>query len=112
MKRKFAVPLENGVLCSHFGHCTQFAFIDTDGNTVLSETLATPPPHEPGILPLWLYGEQVTDIIAGGMGQHAQSILVQNGIKVHMGAPQKSAKALVEDCLNDILETGANQCDH
>ena len=65
MKRKFAVPLENGVLCSHFGHCTQFAFIDTDGNTVLSETLATPPPHEPGILPLWLYGEQVTDIIAG-----------------------------------------------
>jgi hypothetical protein len=46
------------------------------------------------------------------MGQHAQSILVQNGIKVHMGAPQKSAKALVEDCLNDMLETGANQCDH
>jgi predicted Fe-Mo cluster-binding NifX family protein len=61
---------------------------------------------------LWLYGEKVTDVIAGGMGQHAQSILVQNGVKVHMGAPQKSARELVEDCLGDVLETGANKCDH
>lgn len=112
MKRRFAVPLENGALCSHFGHCTEFAFIDTEDKKIISEIVSSPPPHEPGVLPLWLYEEKVTDVIAGGMGQHAQSILVQNGIKVHMGAPQKTARELVVDCLGDVLETGANKCDH
>lgn len=112
MKRRFAIPLENGVLCSHFGHCTQFAFINTNDDIILSESLATPPPHEPGVLPLWLHDEGITDIIAGGMGQHAQSILVQNGIKIHLGAPQKPARELVEECLSGVLETGANKCDH
>jgi len=27
---KYAVPVSGGVLCSHFGHCEQFALFDVD----------------------------------------------------------------------------------
>jgi len=71
MKKRIAIPLENGILCSHFGHCQQFAIIDTENKSISGETLVTPPPHEPGLLPGWLAEKGVTDVIAGGMGQRA-----------------------------------------
>jgi predicted Fe-Mo cluster-binding NifX family protein len=112
VKKRFAIPLENGVLCSHFGHCTQFAIVDTEDNKVIAENLVTPPPHKPGLLPAWLHEKNVTDVISGGMGQHAQSLFAQNNIKVYVGADPKSAKELVQDFLNECLETGSNRCDH
>ncbi|MDD4058492.1 MAG: NifB/NifX family molybdenum-iron cluster-binding protein [Bacteroidales bacterium] len=112
MKKFFAIPLENGVLCSHFGHCTQFALVETDENGVISERLVTPPPHEPGLLPAWLSSQGVTHVIAGGMGQHALSLFAQNNIRVFLGAVAKEARELVSDCLNEKLETGGNRCDH
>jgi predicted Fe-Mo cluster-binding NifX family protein len=54
MKKRIAIPLEGGILCSHFGHCEQFAIVDADDKTITAETLITPPPHEPGLLPGWL----------------------------------------------------------
>lgn len=35
--KKIAIPLENGRLCSHFGHCEQFAIIDVENNTITGE---------------------------------------------------------------------------
>lgn len=52
--KKIAIPLENGRLCAHFGHCQQFSIVDVDNNAIVSETRVTPPPHEPGLLPAWL----------------------------------------------------------
>ena len=75
MKKKIAIPLEEGILCSHFGHCQQFAIIDADGNNVTGETFITPPPHEPGLLSGWLAEKGVTDVIAGGMGQRPLTFL-------------------------------------
>ncbi|PKO98424.1 MAG: ATPase [Bacteroidetes bacterium HGW-Bacteroidetes-8] len=112
MKNKFAIPLENGVLCSHFGHCQQFAIIDVDDNVITSEKLITPPPHEPGLLPAWLAEQGVTEIIAGGIGQRAITLFQTSNIKVNMGAQPKSPKDLVSDCITNSLITGANACDH
>ena len=28
-----AVPVANGTLCAHFGHCEQFAFIEADSTS-------------------------------------------------------------------------------
>jgi predicted Fe-Mo cluster-binding NifX family protein len=112
MKKRIAIPLENGFLCSHFGHCEQFAIIDAENNKVSDETLVNPPPHEPGLLPGWLAEKGVTDVIAGGMGQRAINLFNQQKINVYVGAPRKSPKELAADLLNNSLAAGANYCDH
>ena len=112
MKRKIAIPLENGVLCSHFGHCQQFAIVDTENNLINSEILITPPPHEPGLLPAWLAEKGVTDVIAGGMGQRAINLFNQQKINVFVGAQLKNHKELAEDLVLNRLAAGANYCDH
>jgi len=112
MKKRIAIPLEDGILCSHFGHCQQFAIIDTDNTSVTRETLVTPPPHEPGLLPGWLAEKGVTDVIAGGMGQRAITLFNEQKINVFVGAPIKKSKDLANDLLNNTLSAGANYCDH
>ncbi len=112
MTLKFAIPLENGRLCSHFGHCQQFAIIDVENDVVVNEVLVTPPPHEPGLLPAWLAEKGVTDVIAGGMGQRAINLFREQNIDVNIGAQPKEPKQLVNDWINNSLVTGANACDH
>jgi predicted Fe-Mo cluster-binding NifX family protein len=112
MNRKIAIPLEDGLLCAHFGHCSQFAIIDTDNGTINKETFVTPPPHEPGLLPAWLAEKGVTDVIAGGMGQRAITLFNQQKINVFVGAQQKPPQDLAKDLINDSLVAGANFCDH
>ena len=111
---RIAIPLADGRLCAHFGHCQQFALLDVDEKTgkATTQKLLTPPPHEPGVLPSWLHGLGATVIIAGGMGQRAQQIFEQNGIKVVVGAPAQSPEQLVADYVAGTLATGANLCDH
>ncbi len=112
MKKRIAIPLEGGILCSHFGHCEQFAIIDADEKTITGEALVTPPPHEPGLLPGWLAEHGVTDVIAGGMGQRAIGLFNQRCINVFVGAPVKSPGELATDLINERLQAGANYCDH
>lgn len=111
---RYAVPLVNGTLSAHFGHCEEFAFIDVDAETndVTSVTKATPPPHEPGVLPEWLSGKGVKIIIAGGMGRRAQGLFAQSGIKVLVGAPEAAPEEIVRAYLDGTLELGTNICDH
>ena len=112
MKYTFAIPLENGRLCSHFGHCEQFSIIHVENNTIVDEKLITPPPHEPGLLPGWLAERGVTDVIAGGMGQRAISLFEAQHIRVNVGAQPKAPGELVADWLKNALVTGNNACDH
>jgi len=112
MKKRIAIPLENGILCSHFGHCEQFAIIDVENNKISGESLITPPPHEPGLLPAWLAEKAVTDVIAGGMGQRAIDLFNGQNINVFVGAQLKKPTELANDLLNNSLSAGANYCDH
>jgi predicted Fe-Mo cluster-binding NifX family protein len=34
MKKIIAIPLENGVLCAHFGHCQTFAIVNVENGTI------------------------------------------------------------------------------
>ncbi len=112
MKYVFAIPLEGGRLCSHFGHCEQFSIINVEDKSIMADKLVTPPPHEPGLLPRWLADMGVTNIIAGGMGQRALDLFEQNKIDVNYGAQSKTPKELVQDWLDDSLQLGGNSCDH
>jgi len=113
-KMRIAVPLAQGKLSLHFGHCDQFAIFDIDDELkkVINRKDETPPAHEPGALPRWLHENNVSVIIAGGMGQRAQQLFAQNDIKVVIGASSNSAEELVSAYLQDTLETGDNICDH
>jgi predicted Fe-Mo cluster-binding NifX family protein len=110
---KFAIPLAEGKLTPHFGHCASFALIEAeeDGSIARREDVV-PPPHEPGLLPRWLHEREVNVIIAGGMGGRAQELFAQNGIKVVTGAPRETPEALVKAYLAGSLVTGDNACDH
>lgn len=110
---KFAIPMADGKLCMHFGHCETFALIVVDEERKLvSEESVDPPPHQPGLLPPWLAERGVTHVIAGGMGQRAQQLFRSAGIDVLVGAPAKEAAELVRDYLAGTLSTGENLCDH
>jgi predicted Fe-Mo cluster-binding NifX family protein len=109
---KFAIPLANGKLTAHFGHCREFVLIDVEGNEITNKETIEPPPHEPGVLPAWLHSLGASVIIAGGMGGRALSLFEQNGIKVLTGASAGEPEDLVRSYLNNILATGDNVCDH
>ncbi|MFA7692823.1 MAG: ATPase [Candidatus Hydrogenedentes bacterium] len=111
---RFAIPVAEGKLALHFGHCAQFAMVDVDDGSkhIVSTFLVDAPPHEPGLLPTWLANQDVNIIIAGGMGVRAQELLVQQGIEVVVGAPSDAPETLVRAYLDDTLQTGGNLCDH
>ena len=109
---KFAIPVAEGKLTAHFGHCRQFAIIDVEENKIKSKETRVPPPHEPGVLPRWLHKQGTDVIIAGGMGARALDLLAQNGIKVLTGAPTLTPEELVQQYIDNSLQTGANVCDH
>jgi len=110
---KIAIPVANGILCQHFGHCEEFAIIDVDETGQIKSMLSEePPPHEPGVLPAWLKSKGVGLVIAGGMGQSAQMIFSKNNISVTVGAPALSPEKLVHLHVAGTLKSGSNLCDH
>jgi Mrp family chromosome partitioning ATPase/predicted Fe-Mo cluster-binding NifX family protein len=111
---KIAVPVAQGRLCQHFGHCEQFALlsVNTEDKKIQSIEHLNPPPHEPGVLPRWLAQENADLVIAGGMGSRAQGIFQEQGIQVITGAQNGDPEEIVMDYLNNNLVTGANACDH
>jgi len=111
---RIAIPVVNGRLSMHFGHCETFALIDVgpQAKAVLKQETVAAPEHQPGLLPRWLAERGAQVIIAGGMGQRAQGLFAENGIKVVVGAPAGEPEALVAAYLDGTLQTGANVCDH
>jgi len=111
---KIAIPMADGKLTNHFGHCESFALVDVDSaeKKILKREDIIPPPHEPGLLPPWLAERGVNLVIAGGMGQRAQGLFAEQGIQVFVGAPADTPEILVGNYLSGTLQTGVNACDH
>ena len=105
-------PVSGGKLSPHFGHCEQFAFIETENGKIKQTAMRTPPGHEPGVLPNWLHEQGANVAIVGGMGERAQQLLREKGIEVIIGAPMDSPESLANQYLSNSLVAGANICDH
>lgn len=110
--KRIAVPIENGQVCSHFGHAPQFAVYDVADGQIRAETVLEAPPHQPGLLPEWLAGHEVNVVLAGGIGGRAQQLLAQRGIEVVLGVVPGEAGAAARAYLQGNLESGDNACDH
>jgi len=111
---RYAVPVSDGMVSAHFGHCEHFALVDVDEgeNKIVGKELVPSPGHQPGLLPQWLAEQGVSVVIASGMGSRAQSLFQQNRIQVIIGALESDPEKAVRSYLNGILATGDNICDH
>jgi len=111
---RIAIPVVEGHLSAHFGHCEEFAIynVDIENKKIVSQESTPPPPHEPGVLPAWLSEKGVNMIIAGGMGSRAQQIFVEEGIQVVVGTPAEGSDEIIRAYLNGTLASGENICDH
>ena len=109
-----AVPLADGKLTAHFGHCETFAFVtlDESSKTVVARRDLAPPPHEPGVIPRWVAEHGANLILAGGMGSKARDIFEAAGVNVVTGCPEDEPEALILAYVNGTLATGENVCDH
>ena len=78
---KIAIPIVEGKLSLHFGHCSHFALVDVDDKTkkIGATTMAEPPPHEPGVCPNGCTSGQRHP--GRRMGTCAQQLFQQNGIQ-------------------------------
>jgi len=112
LKQKIAIPVSEGILDPHFGHCQQFAMVAVEKNRISSVDYLDAPPHQPGLLPPWLAERGATDVIAGGMGQRAIQLFNNPGVNVFGGAPKQTPEEVVEGFLNKTLDFSANYCDH
>ncbi len=112
MEKIIVVPISEGVLSSHFGHCEQFYFAVVKENQIIEEYLKTPPKHEPELFPRWVQEQGGNLVIAGGMGQKACSLFAQNNIETIVGAPINFPRKVVESYLSGVLKTTENSCTH
>lgn len=111
---RIAIPLANGKLSLHFGHCERFALVDVDPTEkkILNREDIEAPLHQPGLLPPWLAERGANIIITGGIGQRAQALFAEQGIQVVVGAAAETPEKLVSDYLAGTLQAGENVCDH
>jgi predicted Fe-Mo cluster-binding NifX family protein len=111
---RFAVPVAEGKVAAHFGHCSHFALLDVDEATkaVVKREVIPSPGHQPGFLPAWLAEEGVSIVIASGMGSRAQAIFNENRIQVVVGVLGDDPEKVVLDYIRGELAIGDNICDH
>ena len=111
---RFAVPVTEGKVAAHFGHCSHFALFDVDEATkaIVKKEVIPSPGHQPGFLPAWLADEGVSVVIASGMGSRARALFNENRIEVVIGVLDDNPEKAILDYLKGELATGDNICDH
>jgi len=111
---RIAIPVSEGQLDPHFGHCQYFALVDVEpaDKVITATTMVEAPPHEPGALPAWLAEKGANLVLAGGLGTRAIQLLKAKGIEVIVGAPHLDPQSLVRAYLAGEIGEGANACDH
>jgi predicted Fe-Mo cluster-binding NifX family protein len=111
---RVAVPMTEGKVAAHFGHCSHFALFDVDDVTkaIVRREVIPSPGHQPGFLPAWLAEEGVSVVIASGMGSRAQAIFNENHIEVVVGVVGDDPEKVVLGYTKGELATGDNICDH
>jgi ATP-binding protein involved in chromosome partitioning len=111
---RIAIPLADGRLSPHFGHCDRFAIVEADieKGAVLSSQELPAPEHVPGLRPRWLHEQGVHLVIAGGMGAGAKALLADTGIQVITGAPAEPPAVILSRYLAGNLTSDASECDH
>lgn len=106
---KIAISTDGEFVSGHFGRCPSFTIAEIEGNKLVKKEVVPNPGHHPGFLPQFLKEKGVEYIIAGGMGQRAEGLFAEAGIKTVMGADGK-VDDVIGQVLNGTLKGGENIC--
>ncbi|OFI07157.1 dinitrogenase iron-molybdenum cofactor [Clostridium acetireducens DSM 10703] len=104
---KIAIASEGNFVSGHFGHCEGFTLYNLAGKEIEKKEFVANPGHKPGFLPVFLSELNVDIIIAGGMGEMAQQLFVENNIKVIVGAEGECDKVIEEYIAGNLQSTGS-----
>ena len=106
---KIAISTDGELVSAHFGRCPSFTIVEFEGDKVISNNMIDNPGHHPGFLPQFLKEKGVDTIIAGGMGQRAQMLFDETGIKTIMGISGTVAE-VVKQTAEGTLQGGESLC--
>ena len=106
------IPTQDNKLCSHFGHCETFSFVDVDLDKKEIIKIEQKAPIE-GVscqCASWVADQGANIVLAGGIGARPMQMLISSGLKIISGCPELPIKELVKEYLNSTLEFGENSC--
>ena len=106
---KIAVANDGNHVSQHFGHCEGFNLYFIESNAVTYKRFVPNPGHKPGFLPVFLKEQNIDVIIAGGMGEAAKDLFVENGIDVYVGVSGDADEA-AEQFAKGILKSTGEVC--
>lgn len=109
---RIAVASDNNTVSGHFGHCEGFTIYEVEDKNIKDKTFIENPGHKPGFLPKYLAEQKIDVIIAGGMGETAQSLFNENGIEVVVGATGNTEDVTKSFLNGDLKSTGSICTDH
>ncbi|MCC6739306.1 MAG: dinitrogenase iron-molybdenum cofactor [Planctomycetia bacterium] len=102
---RVAIPVTDGQIPNHLGHCQSFLFADLTDGMVVKEELLPNPGHGPGgPPPAFLARRGVNQILAWGCPPPAREMFDVVGIKILLGATG-DAKAALHAWLQGSLKT-------
>lgn len=108
---RIAVPVTDGRIPNHLGHCATFLLVDVVDGRVTSEREVANPGHGPGGPPPTFIARQGADhVLAWGAPPHAQAVLADAGIRLVLGATGDPRRA-VRDFLAGSLRLSTEGLD-
>ena len=115
---RIAIPVTDGRIPNHFGHCRTFLIAEIENGSVKSEIEVPNPGHGPGgPPPVFVAGQGVNQVLAWGMPPHAQGLFAERGIKVQLGVtgdPRQALRDFLAGTLkltDQALDAGGS-CEH
>ncbi|MFH0967680.1 MAG: NifB/NifX family molybdenum-iron cluster-binding protein [Methanobacteriota archaeon] len=105
---KIAIAQNGDLVSGHFGSSEGYAIYTIAGTDVTHEEDLKNPGHDHTLQMTLLASKGVTQLIAGGMGKHAQEIFTQNGITVLLGA-QGPVQEVIQSFASGKLPSGSGE---
>jgi len=87
----------DAMVSAHFGHCAGFVLAEVERGVIRASREVQNPHaqnHQPGMLPRFVQELGANVLLAGGMGQKAQTMLTRSGIEVATGATGRARHAI------------------
>jgi predicted Fe-Mo cluster-binding NifX family protein len=106
---KIAISTEGDSVSPHFGRCPSFTILEIENGKLVNREIIDNPGHHPGFLPQFLQERGVSYIIAGGMGQRAMSLFVQQEIGTIMGI-SGTIEEIIDKLIKGTLKGGESLC--
>lgn len=111
---KIALPVRDGRIDPHFGHCESFTVVTVEKDTITGEQRVDPPAGcgcKTNIVAI-LTEMGVTVMLAGNMGEGAVNVLGSHGIKVYRGCSGKPADVVNQWLAGNVADSGQTCADH